>query len=124
MNYTGDLTVEPDACFKSSQPQPPLPAYNVDIKGLDKAALLEVAWGFAKSYANLPGSPAGFAELLGKNLKASEVFAGGFKYVDYFNGRPIKIDFRQDIVDSRKYDRDSKRPFADVVELVRSRNKQ
>ncbi len=91
----------------------------VDIKGLDKAALLNFTWNYAKSFAGSMGSPAGFAEVFGDKQAADRALQMSGGHIDYFNGRPIKIDFSKDQVDPRLYDRDSTMPFAKVVEEFR-----
>ena len=91
----------------------------VNIHDLDKAALLEFTYPYAQSYAMMQGSPAGFAESFRKHDTAKEIFKNGVKYVDYFNGRPIKIDFSKSQVDPFCFDRDSSKPFAEIVHEFR-----
>ena len=78
----------------------------IDITGLDKVKLLTVLWHSAKSFAMTPGSVAGFAEMLSKD-KAEDILNQNNGYVDYFKGRPIKIDFSQNKINPRMYDRDA-----------------
>jgi len=46
------------------------------------------------------------------------------RYIDYFNGRPIKTDLSKDTVDTWLYNRDAgKGKFEAIVEMLRKRNK-
>ena len=73
----------------------------IDIKGLDKAKVLTALAGGT--------SPRGLGFFSGQTATEDEARATIERdpYVDYFAGRPIKVDFRGDEIDPRLYDRDA-----------------
>jgi hypothetical protein len=75
----------------------------IDITGLGKAALLYRLWSgtITASFFESAGiQPAGF------NMAAATT-AAHKGYIDYFGGRPIKLDLSGDSVDPYLYDRDA-----------------
>ena len=93
---------------------------SVNIAGLNKAELLAYVWNYAGSFAGMRGNPAGFAEVFGDKASAEEALKNGRNYVDYFNGRPIKVDFSKDTVNPFLFDRDAGQgTFARAVENFR-----
>ena len=75
----------------------------IDIKGLDKAKVLVALHRGTR--------PLGLGVLSDREVTEAEADAvraiGDDGYVDYFAGRPIKVDFRGDEIDPRMYDRDA-----------------
>jgi hypothetical protein len=72
----------------------------VDITGLDKVAVLRALWEpsrVASFLAGLPCPP--FHNAAARALVQD--------YIDYFQGRVIKMDLRGDAIDPRLYDRDN-----------------
>lgn len=87
-----------------------------DISGIDKVLLLQRLW----ENTNVLGLGAlRFAERL--NLPFNKKMAAKCvqDYVDYFDGRPIKCDLTGDKAYTRLYDRDSSKPFKNVVNDIR-----
>ena len=90
----------------------------VDISGLDKTLLLHFTWIYAKGCSVTPGTPAALEELasfLHDDLKNTDAN----RYIDYYHGRPIKIDFSCNLVDPSLFNRDASLPFHKVVEMFR-----
>lgn len=88
-----------------------------DISGLNKVELLFNLWSnqsfIAPAYT---GNPLMFDD---ENAKKAVT-----RYIDYFNGRPIKTDLSKDIVDTWLYNRDAgKGKFEAVVEMLRKRSR-
>lgn len=101
------------------------PSQLIKIADLDKAQLLLACWSCAHSYAMTSMHPAGFGELregpptLEKAREALESCEGN---IDYFHGRPIKVDFSHDYADYRSFDKDSGAgAFAKAIDLCRMR---
>lgn len=94
----------------------------IDISGLDKALVLYEL--VRNAY------PVGFDAIkcdLNFNIdKVREYMASckpGFMYFDYVNGCPIKIDFSNDEINPRLYDRDhGEGAAAEVIKLIREKN--
>ena len=85
----------------------------INIKGLDKAALLRELW--KNQFGGEYYLPAPFSDA--EALEASK------KYIDYFYDRPIKTDISGDVAESANYDRDAgKGVFAVVVKYLRRKN--
>ncbi len=85
----------------------------VDISGLNKVALLYNLWinqkVIAPAYMEIP--------IWFDDETAVKAVT---KYIDYFNGRPIKTDISRNIASTWLYDRDAgKGRFAHVVEMMR-----
>ncbi|MEV3927652.1 hypothetical protein [Actinomadura coerulea] len=97
----------------------------IDIGGLDKAAvlaalvnssqpLLLTGWMDPNSTRTMTVADA-HEEMLTKVRSQSRL------YFDYLWGRPIKVDLSGSSFDPSNYDRDNKRPAADVVNELRNR---
>jgi hypothetical protein len=89
----------------------------IDISGLDKVELLFNLWNnqpfIAPAYIGNP--------LMFDDVNARKAVT---RYIDYFNGRPIKTDLSKDTVDTWLYNRDAgKGKFEAIVEMLRKRNK-
>lgn len=88
--------------------------HKVDISGVDKVKLLAALWEnqqAARFFAsNMVKSPE-------FDLKKAEKALLG--YIDYFQGRAIKADLREDTVDFASYDRDATKKAAEIVEELR-----
>ena len=94
----------------------------VDVKGLDSAELLVQLWkgSFNASYfrGRTPPDPP-TVETARQALRDAPT-----EYIDYFNGRVIKIKFSSDIIDPWGYDRDvGEGAFARVVKEMREKRK-
>ena len=86
----------------------------VSIKGLSRADVLRDLWWDTNipGYYFLPGLPYD-EELAEKAVDRA--------YIDYFLRKPIKMDLRKDCIDPRLYDRDSRWPARETIELLRRR---
>ncbi len=92
----------------------------VDITGLDKIELLRAMWEASQPAAFFTfahGVPAPAWD----DKEAEEVIK---RYIDYFQGRPIKANLSADSVDSYLFDRDSRVPLAQIVASMREGGKQ
>ena len=94
----------------------------VNVSGLDSAELLLALWegSFNASYfqSKTPPNPPTIGTAI---LVLSEAYD---KYIDYFNGRVIKIKFSSDIIGPWGYDRDiGEGAFARVVKEMREKGK-
>ena len=94
----------------------------VNVSGLDSAELLLALWegSFNASYfqSKTPPNPPTIGTAI---LVLSEAYD---KYIDYFNGRVIKIKFRTDNIDPWGYDQDiGEGAFARVVKEMREKGK-
>jgi hypothetical protein len=72
----------------------------VDIAGLDKVAVLRALWAASQAATF-------FSELKSPPFHNAGARVAVLDYIDYFQGRVIKMDLRGDAVDPRLYDRDS-----------------
>ena len=74
----------------------------VNIKGIDKVKLLKELW--------LASAPAKFFSFRGMETPPFDeklAMKAVLKYIDYFQGRAIKTDLTEDVVDVWLYDRDA-----------------
>ena len=87
----------------------------VDIRGLDRVRLLKALWEKSPvaSFFWINGrTPPKWDE----NLATKAVL----NYIDYFQGRVIKSDLRDDMINPRSYDRDNgEGAFQRIVDEVR-----
>lgn len=93
----------------------------VDVKGLDSAELLVQLWkgSFNASYVQNQMIVPPTVETARQALRDTPT-----EYIDYFNGRVIKINFSTDIIESCGYDRDvGEGAFARVVKEMREKGK-
>ena len=72
----------------------------VDITGLDKVAVLRALWSASRVASFLAGLPC-------PPFHAAAAVTAVQDYIDYFQGRVIKMDLRGDTIDPRLYDRDN-----------------
>lgn len=89
----------------------------IDIKGVDKVLILRHLWFNSEVRAGayiLPGpDPSEF--------DVDEAAEAVKDYIDYFQGRSIKMDLTGDTVDGTSYDRHNG-PFATASAVIRARN--
>lgn len=87
----------------------------INISGLDKVALLKNMW--------MSTSCIGLGFLGGgmNNFDSTQAPTAVKRYIDYYQGRPIKSDLSGDTVDSYLYDRDSSVPLATIVAQMRQK---
>ncbi|CAL4072217.1 unnamed protein product, partial [Meganyctiphanes norvegica] len=88
----------------------------VDISGIDKVLLLQRLW----ENTNLGGfGGLRLAEKFKLPFNKESAKSAVEKDIDYFDGKPIKCDISGDLAFSRLYDRDSSKPFKDIVKEIR-----
>lgn len=86
----------------------------VNIKGIDKVELLRQLWKNQKAI--------GFHKMVGTLYEFDIQLASKavLKYIDYFQGKVIKTDLKDDDVDPWLYDRDAgEGAFAKVVNVMK-----
>lgn len=87
----------------------------MDISGLDKVQVLKALW--------LNMKPAAFFSMSGlpspsfNEASAAAHIAEG--YIDYYDGRCIKMSLKEDVIDTRLYDRDARTSAAEVIAKLR-----
>jgi hypothetical protein len=74
----------------------------IDIKGVDKVALLQELWSGVKPAAFFAGHPSLIPPF---NTAMARDAVGG--YIDYFQGRCIKTDLSKETANPGMYDRDA-----------------
>jgi hypothetical protein len=95
------------------------PGY-IDISGLDRVQLLRHLWEKSK-VAGFFGMYGGPTPSFGSERRPEDAVSG---YIDYFCGRVIKTDLRDDEINPYLYDRDNgKGAFQRVVDTMRSSTK-
>lgn len=85
---------------------------DIDIKGLDKGAVLAALYNASQPLGMgfLHYDPAVMTAEEGNQELSKQVtgpFSGGRLYVDYLNGRVMKVDLTTDILLTGGYDRDN-----------------
>jgi len=95
------------------------PGY-IDISGLDRVELLRHLWENSKvaGFFSMYGGP---APSFGSERRPEDAVSG---YIDYYCGRVIKTDLRNDEIDPYLYDRDNGiGAFKRVVENMQNSTK-
>ena len=96
----------------------------IDIKGIDKAALLAALHNAAvpQGMGWLHAGPDLTADQVRAEYEATpDTWRASFYFPDYYHGRPIKTDLRSDTMDPRLFDRDAGiGTAASVVAALRS----
>lgn len=99
MNRSEDQRFSPENAGGSDK----TPGFVVDLKGLDKAAVLAALYNGAKplgaSFLQYDPTP--------MNIEEARALLEKTKGFDYLNGRVMKVDLSGDQMESRLYDRDN-----------------
>ena len=82
---------------------------NIDISGLDKVVLLKALYERAKPLGS------GFLQYTPAPLSDEVAEKASKKYIDYLNGRVMKINISGDEVNTRLYNRDNGASAAEEV---------
>ena len=90
----------------------------INIEGLDKVALLKSLWtnaSFAGGNHGIMAMLVHTAPIEFNSEEAKKILEGNRKYVDYFQNKPIKINFSGPEIDTFLYDMDHGKGLGEKV---------
>lgn len=96
---------------------------SIDIAGIDKGELLAALYNHARpiGLGNLQYQPNKMSIEAGRAHFDAHIEAGASRF-DYLQGRCLKVDLRDDVLDARLYERDNGEGIvAQIVANIRSR---